>query len=720
MSMHYTAGRFKYLKDDGTAASGYRLYTFASGTTTFKATYTDSTLGTANTYTTDGSGLKYITLNLRGEAQVWLGSGAYTFRVTDASGTTKETTDGVIDDANVAADTLRADLIATTGPNEIGFGLETYDAGSLGEALSDVVSIVTAGASTSATAATNTTAINAALAAASARGVPVYIPPSVNPYDVSDEFTVPDGVKIVGGGRQSWIRQTALGKNLFVLGHHCSVSGVQMEFQNDGNNLDFTKQNAVYASGKLGVSVTDCFIRLRAITSGVHLRDCFQPRITGNVIWGGTWDGTTSGAASAASDIVFYSTVSGGRGVIQGNFCLSNNSQGIYFSALGLDADAVISGNVCITMDSTFAYAASGGVRRHGIIANYNGSSQTRVSIASNVCTNTRWTGIYIQGAGSTSGGRIAVSNNVIWRTGYEAGNPLAGGIFVTSNGGEVVTGNIISDFQGTLSATGGITVTCPTTGGIGGTSVSNNLITDSAASGIAVVNKSRGVAVYRNTILRSAGSDITVSLTSGDTGLGALRIERNTLTRSNTSAASITINQQAGLLRSRIVGNEIRGTSTATSSTNVGIALSGTAPPIDLLDNVIDTFGYGINYSSNFTGSTRYFEEVGIERNRIANCTQGIGASATDANTVVPVVDNVFTNCTSRLGTGTVGGSSCLYVARRLGLKLEIAVTAIPTAGTFVVGDRAINQAGTIGQPKAWQCTTAGSPGTLTSEGNL
>lgn len=125
MPIQFTAGRFRYRKDDGTSASGYRLYTYSAGTTTFRATYTDATLNTANTYTTDGSGNKYITLSARGEAAVWLDTGAYLFVVTDASGVTQQSTDGVQDSGAAAVDDLRNDLAdtasATLGPALVGF-----------------------------------------------------------------------------------------------------------------------------------------------------------------------------------------------------------------------------------------------------------------------------------------------------------------------------------------------------------------------------------------------------------------------------------------------------------------------------------------------------------------------------------------------------------------------------------------------------------------------
>jgi hypothetical protein len=38
----------------------------------------------------------------------------------------------------------------------------------------------------------------------------------------------------------------------------------------------------------------------------------------------------------------------------------------------------------------------------------------------------------------------------------------------------------------------------------------------------------------------------------------------------------------------------------------------------------------------------------------------------------------------------------------------------------TWAVGDRAYNSVPSAGNPKSWVCTTAGTPGTWTSEGNL
>lgn len=54
------------------------------------------------------------------------------------------------------------------------------------------------------------------------------------------------------------------------------------------------------------------------------------------------------------------------------------------------------------------------------------------------------------------------------------------------------------------------------------------------------------------------------------------------------------------------------------------------------------------------------------------------------------------------------------------LNSKTVTYAAAIPTTGTWKVGDRLFNSAPAVGQPKGWICTVAGTPGTWVSEGNL
>ncbi len=107
--------------DNGVTLVGGRVYTYAFGTTTFKAAYTDPAGTIPHTYTADGLGGQYIALNIRGElpAPLYLGTGSYDISLKRADATTVWTrkADGVDNLVNgfVAA------LIATMGASLIGW-----------------------------------------------------------------------------------------------------------------------------------------------------------------------------------------------------------------------------------------------------------------------------------------------------------------------------------------------------------------------------------------------------------------------------------------------------------------------------------------------------------------------------------------------------------------------------------------------------------------------
>lgn len=78
---------------------------------------------------------------------------------------------------------------------------------------------------------------------------------------------------------------------------------------------------------------------------------------------------------------------------------------------------------------------------------------------------------------------------------------------------------------------------------------------------------------------------------------------------------------------------------------------------------------------------------------------------------------DNEFISCAANpLNTA---GSQLLCMVTNSGKNI-VSGTAIPTTGTWAVGDRVVNSAPAVGSPKAWTCTVAGTPGTWVSEGNL
>jgi len=64
-------------------------------------------------------------------------------------------------------------------------------------------------------------------------------------------------------------------------------------------------------------------------------------------------------------------------------------------------------------------------------------------------------------------------------------------------------------------------------------------------------------------------------------------------------------------------------------------------------------------------------------------------------------------------------GGNPNMYAVDAMGKRVFSGLQA-PTSGAYIWGDSAINCRPTVGQPKGWYCTVAGSPGTWVSTGNL
>lgn len=77
----------RFVDSDGNALAGGKIWTYAAGTTTPKATYTD--------YTAVANNTNPIILNANGEADIWLASSFYKFVVMNSSDVVQYTVDQV-------------------------------------------------------------------------------------------------------------------------------------------------------------------------------------------------------------------------------------------------------------------------------------------------------------------------------------------------------------------------------------------------------------------------------------------------------------------------------------------------------------------------------------------------------------------------------------------------------------------------------------------------
>lgn len=263
MAVNFTAGKFSADTDAGAPLVGGLLYTYASGTTTPKATYTSATLGTPNT--------NPIVLDARGEAAVWLGSGAYTMVLKTAAGVTIWTQDG-IQDPSLASQILVDDgqsgslfttlqgfitYLASAGAAFIGFF--QAGAGAVRRSLQDkgreTVSVKDFGAVGDGVA-NDTAAIQAAINSLGSNPGTVFFPSGT--YKVTSKITVSENrVHLVGAG--SWATQI-----LFAPTQNQSCfefnAGGSVLFQGSVKGFSFYSNDATYTKNAIEMVDTSGYL----------------------------------------------------------------------------------------------------------------------------------------------------------------------------------------------------------------------------------------------------------------------------------------------------------------------------------------------------------------------------------------------------------------------------------------------------------------------------
>ena len=202
-TMISTPPKLQFFDNAGNPLAGGKVYTYAAGTTTPLATYTDYTGGVANA--------NPVILNTRGEASIWFTTAQYKLKLTDADDVEIYT----VDNLNGPDLATLALLAASSGSSLIGY-INTgtgATARTVQARLRDMLSVkdfgaVGDGTTNDATAIQN--AINAAAALPASggssglggiSGATVYFPPGV--YRINSGLTVTNGVKLVGNGERS-------------------------------------------------------------------------------------------------------------------------------------------------------------------------------------------------------------------------------------------------------------------------------------------------------------------------------------------------------------------------------------------------------------------------------------------------------------------------------------------------------------------------------------
>jgi hypothetical protein len=461
--------KLQFFDSAGNPLAGGKLYTYAAGTTTPLASYTDSTGNVANA--------NPVVLDSRGEASVWLSNVQYKLALYTASNVLVWTVDGL----NGPDQATLATLATSGGSALIGF----LQAGTSAQPrtvqskLRDVVSVKDFGAVGNGVA-DDTVAIQAALSASTSVVVPK------GNYIVSGTLNMAlnDATLFLDGGSQ--ITHTATGtKCLNITGARNTVCGSGVIYSSgaqDATNSPITYA-AIWVTGE-GCNIRD--ITLQRITRcGVYFSDAGYATIDGITVDGefntSTWTPTDTvlfaifadpNASSSQGQILVtsskFSRLVSGIGV--GNYSSANDGRGFSFASnLFIDcADHAVycgatvkgvnvSANSCDRCGSGIALTGNGHVINGNTVTNFGAARGTfdKVSISlrdsSNcvVSNNTligpygaAYSGIDFANLSSNTISNNVIEGNVVINTGTVQGRMLVVGDVLNT---EVLIGNVIN-----------------------------------------------------------------------------------------------------------------------------------------------------------------------------------------------------------------------------------------------------------------------------------
>ena len=559
--------------------------------------------------------------------------------------------------------------------------------------------------------------------------------------------------------------------NCFVInGNGVIIDGLKLKGTNEARYRTEPDQRFLREEYACGIKVRDydnlvvknCMFQ--EFGNGIYLAGCRNYKILDNFFFGGRQMGAANKTANSQSIFIVSSAPAFGRqgyrGIVSRNHFLSNGDAAINANGTAGDFDIVISDNIIepFQIDGVTPVAnlapdfdeypsdenppsiikvnpadpvlqlANCNKTRYGILVSYNGNGASRIIVSGNIVRNYAMNGIY-SNAGIVDppapGSEVLITGNIVSNCGhgllYPSDTSLKGGIWVTSNGGKTVSDNLVLD-----CATYGITAVGSTddpgntfsTPVISGNTILRTVlepINSNAGHGISITGTTvHSVLVTSNRIFNSAGNAILADCSASTSG--NIQIVSNLINHGNTLGA-VRLFVGASASDCFVSSNKITGQNNTDSiGANAGIWFQGR---VHCTSNSITNFHRGIQ--SNFTARVT---DVVCANNAIKNTFYGIAGNG-DAGPWL-VSDNVFTGisgnvCHAGPYQGMMVRAAMVTTAGKVDI-IQVTKTAVPTTGTWVVGDYVKNSTPSSGAPKGWYCTAAGTGmgASWVSEGEL
>lgn len=521
-----------------------------------------------------------------------------------------------------------------------------------------------------------TVKIQAAFAAAAGRAL--YIPATASGYRVTSAISIASNTEVYGDGSGSIIQCSTADINVLLA---TSASNVHIH----DIKINITATPGVTAIGAIKLdSCSHCTVNNCEIVgtqwAGVWLNNTTRSTVFNNYFH------DFLGSSQDAADVCVYRNSS--YNLIDGNQCYGGNWHGILVQDPG---SATLPYKNIVSNNNIGAHLA------YGIIVYQVTAADVFTQVRGNFIEN-------IDGAvlGGSAGAGIYVV--------------AAGGVEIANN---VIRNCCISTTNQTL-APGGIGIN-----GIDTTLVPPNIVGNTISDmakyhGILINSSSNGANVIGNTV--RTGMDATCTAIACQNSSNT-NIQGNRCDASVTSSIDMILVYASALSISNINvnGNVCRGGNyahidvlrvSANTITNVSIVgntgYGGGASCISMRLSSITGGSVTGNSCSSTTVvafSLQSCTEMSIESNSFQS-TGANGASTSGTNTGSTMGKSNKIN-----GTGDSTGT---------GLISEFYATAVPSAGSHLVGDHAVRSVPTAAATPGWYCTASGTPGTWKAEANI
>lgn len=371
------------------------------------------------------------------------------------------------------------------------------------------------------------------------------------------------------------------------------------------------------------------------------------------------------------------------------------------------------------------------------------GTTPLRTKVLNNDIDGATAYGVCVYEIGPNDTDTLIDGNSIRNITGANPAGAGGAGIYIQSSGGVIATNNHV---RNVCTATANNTLT---PGGIGVNNITaaltpplidgNTIIdvgmTAAGASNpnavtLAAVNVSsspNGALVNSNTIRQGAG------LTPGVFVGIFLNAVSNAIAATNKLDIASSLASSEGIFvfanginvsNITLIGNSIKGC----ARDSIGFDQTGGFTPsnVSVSGGVLSGGGVGcvpLRMGSVVNGSIDGVVAAAdiVAALSLASCSQirVSGGSLTSTGATAIATTGVCTG--GHLSKSTYSGAAASKLSNAgTGFSIEWQTNAIPSAGTWAVGDRAEQSVSIVGNPKGWRCTVAGSPGTWVSEGNL